>query len=327
MKKTLSIIFTVIFMLTCIPGTFASSSGKVVFVATDGSGDFNCDGVDDQVEINQALDFVAQNPEYSTVYLKAGTYIIDDTIYISSNTILKGDKKTVLTIKDGAIWQRNVPMIKQKNPQGERNITITGFTIDGNKDNLTQGYDASGTNIVNINSGSYYHTMMDFTYCENITVSNMYLTNNHNDALKVTRCHYIYYYNNIINQIGHDGLYASNCTNLQVYNNEIICRINCGIRLYNSDIANIYNNKIWGTASGGAGIQIQKYGTGLAMTNIRIYNNHIYSTNGPALWIFGGATDAAPYKIEDAYVEVFNNQIYDGGTHRTGNKRFICKCQ
>jgi hypothetical protein len=34
----------------------------VVYVAGDGSGDYKCDGKADDVQINQALEFAAENP-------------------------------------------------------------------------------------------------------------------------------------------------------------------------------------------------------------------------------------------------------------------------
>ncbi|RPJ69427.1 MAG: hypothetical protein EHM20_16415, partial [Alphaproteobacteria bacterium] len=45
-------------------------SNSIVWVAGDGSENLTCDGIDDQVEINQALAYVAENPQFTTVYLK-----------------------------------------------------------------------------------------------------------------------------------------------------------------------------------------------------------------------------------------------------------------
>ena len=92
-KKELMFRMTFIFLIISIIPSFsaissAKPSGEIVYVATDGSGDFNCDGIDDQVEINKALAYVAENPQYKTVYLRGpGTYVISDSIFIGSNTI------------------------------------------------------------------------------------------------------------------------------------------------------------------------------------------------------------------------------------------------
>ena len=62
-KKILIFSIIFIFLIASITLTLsAMPSGTIVYVATNGSGDFNCDGSDDQVEINKALAYVAENP-------------------------------------------------------------------------------------------------------------------------------------------------------------------------------------------------------------------------------------------------------------------------
>ena len=65
-----------IFILHIIPSKPPFTQlNNTVYVAGDGSGNFNCDGRDDQVEINQALEYVAKNPKFSTVHLKGPQHI------------------------------------------------------------------------------------------------------------------------------------------------------------------------------------------------------------------------------------------------------------
>jgi len=59
-------------------------------VATDGSGDYNCDGTDDQVEIQQAIDDVSALGG-GTVFLRAGVYNISASIVLKRNICLCGD--------------------------------------------------------------------------------------------------------------------------------------------------------------------------------------------------------------------------------------------
>src|SRR5665811_425666 len=97
-KKIIISSVTLIFLLAIII-IFLSAKpyGKVAYITTNGSGDFNCDGIDDQVEINKALAYVAENPQFTTVHLEGNTtYIISDSILIGSNTILEGDSTSVL---------------------------------------------------------------------------------------------------------------------------------------------------------------------------------------------------------------------------------------
>ena len=87
-------------------------SNSIVWVAGDGSGNFTCDGIDDQVEINQALAYVAENPQLTTVYLKGpNTYVLSDTVFVGNETILEGDPAAVIKLIDHADWPVFKPMI------------------------------------------------------------------------------------------------------------------------------------------------------------------------------------------------------------------------
>src|SRR5664280_1283452 len=59
----------IIVLSTIHPNLPTKPSNKTFNVAGDGSGDFNCDGIDDQIEINQALAYVAENPQSTTCLL------------------------------------------------------------------------------------------------------------------------------------------------------------------------------------------------------------------------------------------------------------------
>ncbi len=79
-------LLTVFLVLIHVPVALCMAA-PVVYVDGNESGDFNCDGIDDHVQINQALKFVAENPEYTTVYLKGPfTYVVDSALLIDSNT-------------------------------------------------------------------------------------------------------------------------------------------------------------------------------------------------------------------------------------------------
>ncbi|MGB9928805.1 MAG: hypothetical protein ACPK85_10410, partial [Methanosarcina sp.] len=68
-RYLISTILICCFILTNISTAFCITPASIVYVAGDGSGDFNCDGEDDHVQINQALDYAAKNPG-TTVHLK-----------------------------------------------------------------------------------------------------------------------------------------------------------------------------------------------------------------------------------------------------------------
>ncbi|MDR7667310.1 hypothetical protein RG963_16325, partial [Methanosarcina sp. Z-7115] len=89
LKRELGILFVVgCLILASAPTAFCMTPAPIVYVAGDGTGDFNCDGKDDHVQINKALKFVADKSAYTTVHLKGPfTYVIDDTLLIGSDTI------------------------------------------------------------------------------------------------------------------------------------------------------------------------------------------------------------------------------------------------
>ncbi len=290
-------------MLANAPSALCKISEPIVCVAGDGSGDFNCDGKSDQVQINQALRLVAENSAYTTVYLKGPfTYVIDDTLLIGSNTVLEGDSSAKIKLVSNAGWAAWKPIIKERH-SGSINITIRGFIIDGNREGNAK-----------VVSGKGYHNLIHLTGCKNINVYNMYLTNSHGDGLKTDICSDIKYYNNKIYGLGHDSLYASSCSDVEAYNNKISCRTNSGLRLYNTNHAKFYNNIITSENSGGAGIEIQKYGISV-MDDIEVYNNTIYRTALAGIWIFGSGPS---YSLSSANVSIHHNRIYDTGT-KTSN--------
>ena len=92
----------------------------VKYWTTNGSGDFNCDGNDDQVEINKALAYVAENRQLTTVYLRSpNTYVISDSIFIGNNTVLESDSTYVIKLKDKAGWKKEKPLIMQMDSAGD----------------------------------------------------------------------------------------------------------------------------------------------------------------------------------------------------------------
>lgn len=226
LNRKLKILFFVGFLILAdIPSVLCVTSEPIIYVSGDGSGDFNCNATDADLQINEALQFVAENSSYTTVYLKGPfTYFINDTFLIGSNTTLEGDSSATIKLVNNANWEAYKSMIEERSV-GVHDIAIQGFTIDGNRENNT-----------NVISGQNYYNMIHLIKCQNISVCNMYLTNNHGDGLKTDSCSNIKLYNNTIYELGHDALYASGCSNVEAYNNKITCRTNSGLRLYNTNI-------------------------------------------------------------------------------------------
>ena len=306
-KKKVGIYIVILFFLTLM-GTalFSPTQGMTVYIAGDGSGDFNCDGSADQVEINQALKFVAENPKYTTVYLKGPfTYTINSTINLQNNTILKGDSNAVVKLIDHAGWTNDpmIPLIGKSGDSEITNVIISGFEIDGNHDGNTER-----------SKGQGYYNMIYLTNAKNITVCNMYMHDGHGDGLRINYGENIKFYNNKIYKLGHDGFYAIESKNVEAWNNTITCRTNSGLRIWNSNHVKFHDNVIdssYDKSAGGPGIQIQK--SSAVMDDIEVYNNTIHDTYGPGLWLIGYSSS---YSEEEAQnVHIHHNIFYSTGTN------------
>ena len=82
------------------------------------------------MEINKALAYVAENRQFTTVYLRGpNTYVISDSIFIGNNTVLEGDSTSVIKLKDKAGWKKEKPLIMQMDSAGNHDIIIKGFEI------------------------------------------------------------------------------------------------------------------------------------------------------------------------------------------------------
>jgi PKD repeat protein len=295
----------VFIILASVPDALCRSSPPIIYVAGDGSGDYNCHGRSDQVQINQALQFVADNPEYTTVHLKGPfTYVIDDTLLIGSNTIFEGDSTAVLKLANHAGWPTMIPLIQQMSSLGNENITVRGFEVNGNY---------AGNSEITLGRGFY--NVMYFINSNNIKVYNMYMHDGTGDGLRINKGKNIQFYNNKIYKLGHDGLYAIGCENVEARNNRITCRTNSALRVWNSNNVKFHDNLIdsfYDWNAGGPGIQIEK--SDCIMDNIEVYNNIIHDTYGPGIWIITHDTDSA-YQDKGKNIQIHHNIFYNTSTN------------
>ncbi|XMB88619.1 disaggregatase related repeat-containing protein [Methanosarcina hadiensis] len=268
------------------------------------------------MQINQALKYVKDNSAYTTVYLKGPfTYVIDSSLVVYSNTILEGDSNAVIKLTDNAGWSKDIPLITQGSPSKTNpgKIVIRGFEIDGNYKGNTDKP-----------RGSSYYTLVWFFY-DDVEIYNMYLHDSHNDGLKVQYSNSVKFHDNRIYKLGHEGLYAIKCENIEYYNNTCRTKTNSACRLYNANHAKIHDNIIYTEFeddAGGPGIQIQYLRESVAqpMNDIEVYNNTIYDTYGPGIWLIADGDSYA--KSEASNVYIHHNTFYGCGTHR--NYNWVC---
>jgi PKD repeat protein len=325
LRREIVILFLVgCFILACVPNALCKSSQPIIYVAGDGSGDFNCDGKDDHIQINQALQFVANNHWYTTVHLKGPfTYVIDDTLLIGNNTILEGDSTAVVKLADNAGWADWKPLIEEMHVLPVNNSTVDD-SLTVNHNITVRGFEINGNYAGNseITLGLGYYILIFFSHCNNVTVNNMYMHDGTGDGLRVNHCKNVRFYNNRVYKLGHDGLFAVNkCENVEAWNNRITCRNNGGLRTWNSNHVKLHDNIIdsfYHWSAGGPGIMIEKgYGpfnpTGV-VNDVEIFNNFIHNTYGPGIWLIGYGNTSYPKK-EAQNVHIHHNTFYSAGTN------------
>jgi hypothetical protein len=93
----------------------------------------------------------------------SSTYIISDSIFIGSNSVLEGDSTAVVKLKNKARWKVEKPLITQMDSTGDHDIIIRGFEIDGNHDKNGDG-----------DRGKGYYNLIHFANSENIQVDDVY---------------------------------------------------------------------------------------------------------------------------------------------------------
>ena len=284
----LSVFFSFLQFFSCeVVPQIINPVAPIVYIASSGSANFICDGESDQQEINAALDFVAENSEYTTVFLKGPTtFWIDEPIYISSNTILEGDEDAVVKLIDEAKWNKQFkPLIGQKGTVFElgiddvdirtENITIRNFELNGNRANQIEA------------SGNSYYRMIQLQNSYNITINDMFIHNGLADGIIILPYNpdvqvsiNSEFFNNRIHFDGHDGIYIENATDFEIHDNIITnTRTDASVRCQNCNKFKIYNN-IAGNApdrntSGVSALHIMSYGD-KPVNDVEIYNNFFY---------------------------------------------------
>jgi len=301
-----------------------------VIIAADGSGDYACDGDKDHIEINKALEEVANSNTIDTVYMKGPmTCIIEEPIVIYNSTKLLGDKNVKVQLKDHTDWPKNKPLVRQDSPphwEGDDQEAIYGT-----KDDKISHVEIGGFELTageqDASTGSFYYILMAFYTADDLKIHDMYLHGSYGDIIRVmtqTENSQISIYNNVIEDSGHEGLYLSTVSDLKIYNNEIYgTRTNCGIRITHSDNLEIHDNIIGNSLSkvpsGFAGIYVENRYADHKLISAEIYNNYIY---GKASGIVLRAKRTSDKTVSQG-AHIHHNRIYRAFDNNAGSVDYL----
>jgi polygalacturonase len=262
-------------ILTTVPAALGGKSTQVVNVAGDGSGKFNCDGIDDHVQINQALEYAANNPG-TTVHLKGPfTYDIGDSLLIDSNTILEGESGATIKLAKGLpIWGGRGSSISAEKAMlmirgsSATDVTIRNLNVDGSQSDYYP----------HITLGWSSYNMATLIGCNGLTIRNVTFKNGCNDAMLMSKCSNVMIDTVTVNKCGHDGVYAYNINGITVKNSKFINRTNSSCRFYTVTDGVFANNDCTTSGGGYAGLELE--GT---VKNVEVYGNNFHGLAGPAI--------------------------------------------
>ena len=275
-KKQLGAILLVMcLILTTVPAILGEQDTQTVTVAGDGSGDYNCDGSSDQVQINQALEYAANNPG-TTVYLKGPfTYVIGDSLLIGSDTILEGDSDVTIKLAPGlSVWGGSSSSIAKEKAMlmikgnSATNVTIRNLTVDGSQSDYYP----------DIELGTFCYNMATLIGCNGLTIQNVTFQNGCNDAMLISESSNIIIDTVTVNRCGHDGVYAYEVTGITVKNCNFINRTNSSCRFYTVTDGVFANNECTTSGGGYAGLELEG-----VVKNIEVYGNYFQDLPAPAI--------------------------------------------
>jgi len=158
--------------------------------------DYVTDGVDDEVEIQNAIDALTVGRDYYETVLLRGNFLISDTIKLPDYTIFRLQGK--IKLKDAA----NVEMIENSDPTaGNSHIIIEGGVLDGNRANQT--------------------TTVQGIRLENVTdvlIKDVLITSTYHNAIRVITGERVLLKGINVQDCGAHGLYFYACTRSQMKN-------------------------------------------------------------------------------------------------------------
>ncbi len=313
----------IILLLICfgmVVNTPVALCAQTIYVAGDSTGNYKCDGRDDQVQINQALEYAAKHPD-TTVYLKGPfVYDIRGSCLIGSNTELTGDSTAKLRLANLVGWTTasvGTPVIGQRG-SAVHDIKIHGFEIDGNE-GAQSG--PGGRDLYRLIS--FQGSTSSPVY--NIRVYGMNLHDAKGEGFRVTNGKNIYYYNNIGSNLQHCCVMYSRVIGGEISNN-VARQCSCAadrldscqdLTIANEDISpysgvTTYVKNRQGYAYSDNGIQIANVASSLPTKNIVVKNCNIMS----------GVDGIQLDDLNDgSNVNIYSNVIHDSGYENEGVTR------
>jgi hypothetical protein len=141
-------------------------------------------------------------PTGGTVYLKAGLYPFSQAVLVPSNIHVTGDPNALVRMDDGV---DDIAFTNDDRVNGNVNIWFSGFTLDGNKETMSDDNFATVLAKHTGASGAGIGTI-DFHKVENLRIENMTILNGYASGIEVQFCSNFFINNNKVKRAADDGI-------------------------------------------------------------------------------------------------------------------------
>jgi hypothetical protein len=242
----------------------------------------------DQNGINQAL----QNG--GEIYLNAGVYEVTGAINIHSNTRLTGSPDAIIRVScpNGRWFSNSIGVI---NGNGN-DIEISGFSIDGNCENLPVEYSHTSGDTAHDCESLIHLIGNSNNFMSNVSIHDMKLYDAYSDGITLRFCDHAECYSNLISNCEHEGIFYSRITNSLIHDNNVAGITSDNLRLDNSVNCKVYSNILFSYS----GDHAQTY---------------MHGENGLQVGDGGSSHgyNAADSSITTSNIEIFGNTFADNG--------------
>ncbi|MDD4615648.1 MAG: right-handed parallel beta-helix repeat-containing protein [Alphaproteobacteria bacterium] len=208
-----------------------------------------------QVQINAAL------KQGGIVTLSSGTYVINSSINLRSNSTLKGSGSVIIKLADNLKWERYRPII---HGSSVKNIRVVGIEVDGNR---------GGNASIAANSG-YFRQFFCYK-CLNVEFDHSYLHDNLDTAFFLEKSGAVNIHDNVVRNPGYNGVFAYHSDTVYVTNNCLRASNGSGVHVGGaSGPVYVINNNIASEANakGFAGIYAASSGNTVYNCNNTIHD-------------------------------------------------------
>jgi len=277
-------------------------------VTGNGTGDYNCDGSDDQESINKALSWAYKNPGNMVYLVGPFDFTISDQVLIGSDTTFAGDASAVLKVGNMAcgtnvnncVFPNGTAVLASYPKVIPKNIEIYGFTFDGNCQNQSTKLGYAHDKLQSAGSGVerliQLQGEVNGRKASNIKIHNMIFRDAFGEAAHIKFAENVEIYDNDAENHQHDAFFCIEVNGVNVLKNNRVKGItdSCA-RLDNCTNWKVYGNKFLSYTGdhnntamkmGHNGFQVANEANKTTLTNnIEIFNNEFKGPNLCGIWI------------------------------------------